>query len=377
LYQQAIEARPDSAGYFWGQLGDALLAQKRPGEAIAAFSKAIQLNPEAHHTYTHLSHALVAQGKPDEAVDVWRQGIESAPKGRSYLRSNLIAHLQAQGKHDQVFDVYRKAIEADSNDVEAYFGIAAGFRRQKKFPEAIAAYHKLISLSPKHPVAYQNLGDTLEAQGNLEEAIEAYYKAIEFAPTGKHLVDGGRNHAAAVYLSIGNVFSKNHHPSAAIPAHRRGLELDPKRMGVAASTNLGMSLAKQNKYDQAIAAYRKAIELDQKRVEAVPRNQLAWLLATCPDAKFRDPAEAVGLAQEAVKLRPSAWPIANTLGVAQHRAGDWKAAIAALEKSMALIKGGNSNDWFFLATAHWQLGDKDKARAWFDRAVQWMDKNQP
>ena len=58
-------------------------------------------------------------------------------------------------------------------------------------------------------------------------------------------------------------------------------------------------------------------------------------------------------------------------------AGDWKAAIAALEKSMELRKGGDSNDWFFLAMAHWQLGEKDKAREWYDRAVQWMDKNQP
>ena len=34
-------------------------------------------------------------------------------------------------------------------------------------------------------------------------------------------------------------------------------------------------------------------------------------------------------------------------------------------------------DWFFLAMAHWQLSEKDKAREFYDRAVQWMDKNQP
>ena len=27
--------------------------------------------------------------------------------------------------------------------------------------------------------------------------------------------------------------------------------------------------------------------------------------------------------------------------------------------------------------AHWQLGEKHKARKWYDRAVAWMDKNQP
>jgi hypothetical protein len=38
---------------------------------------------------------------------------------------------------------------------------------------------------------------------------------------------------------------------------------------------------------------------------------------------------------------------------------------------------GDSYDWFFLAMAHWQLGEEEKARQWFDRAVQWMDKNTP
>ena len=34
-------------------------------------------------------------------------------------------------------------------------------------------------------------------------------------------------------------------------------------------------------------------------------------------------------------------------------------------------------DWFYLAMAHWQLGEKEQARQWYDRAVEWMDKNQP
>jgi hypothetical protein len=40
-------------------------------------------------------------------------------------------------------------------------------------------------------------------------------------------------------------------------------------------------------------------------------------------------------------------------------------------------KGGDAYQWFFLAMAHWQLGQKEKARELYDRAVQWMDKNEP
>jgi tetratricopeptide (TPR) repeat protein len=116
-----------------------------------------------------------------------------------------------------------------------------------------------------------------------------------------------------------------------------------------------------------------------KRAPADPRalNNLAWLLATRPEPAWRDPPRAVELATRAVLLAPKAGSHWNTLGITHCRAGDWKAAVTALEKSRELSKGGNSFDWFFLAMAHWQLGDKEQARTWYDQAVQWMEKNQP
>ncbi len=63
------------------------------------------------------------------------------------------------------------------------------------------------------------------------------------------------------------------------------------------------------------------------------------------------------------------------MGVAHYRAGDWKVAIAALQRSMELREGGDSWDWFLLAMAHEKLGDKEQARKWHDRAIQWMEKN--
>ena len=29
-----------------------------------------------------------------------------------------------------------------------------------------------------------------------------------------------------------------------------------------------------------------------------------------------------------------------------------------------------------MGIAHWKLGEKEKARQWYDRAAEWMDKNQ-
>ena len=44
---------------------------------------------------------------------------------------------------------------------------------------------------------------------------------------------------------------------------------------------------------------------------------------------------------------------------------------------MELSSGGDSRHWFFLGMAHWQIGDKDDARKWYDRAVNGLRKNLP
>jgi uncharacterized protein HemY len=121
--------------------------------------------------------------------------------------------------------------------------------------------------------------------------------------------------------------------------------------------------------------YREVLRLQPEDANA--HNHAAWFLATCPEAKFRDPRRAIELANKAVALGPKEGNFRNTLGVAHYRAGEWKPAMEALKESMDLRKGGNSFEWFFLAMAHWRLGEKDEARQWYDRAVEWMEKNKP
>ena len=75
------------------------------------------------------------------------------------------------------------------------------------------------------------------------------------------------------------------------------------------------------------------------------RNDLAWFLATCAHVQFRDPSEAVKLAQKDVELAPANGGLWNTLEAAHYSAGSWKEAVSALEKSVQLCNGGDSYDW--------------------------------
>jgi eukaryotic-like serine/threonine-protein kinase len=106
-------------------------------------------------------------------------------------------------------------------------------------------------------------------------------------------------------------------------------------------------------------------------------SSLSWTLATCADTKLRNYQRALEMATTVVELdphRPTYW---NTLGVARYRVGDFKGAVEAMNKSMDLQKRGDAYDWFFVAMAQWQLGQKDEARILYAKAVQWMEKDAP
>ena len=138
----------------------------------------------------------------------------------------------------------------------------------------------------------------------------------------------------------------------------------------------GNGHVKAKQWEQAIGVYSEAIALDPKYART--HNDLAWLLATCPETKLRDPPRAPRTGPHQRPADTAGRKRRNTLGVAQYRTGDWKAAIGTLVKSNDLLGGKElSFNAFFLAMSHWQLGNREEAFTWRDQATQWMDKNKP
>jgi tetratricopeptide (TPR) repeat protein len=90
----------------------------------------------------------------------------------------------------------------------------------------------------------------------------------------------------------------------------------------------------------------------------------------------RVPGLAVKLAEQAVRQAPGKAGYWNTLGIARYRAGQWEAAVEALEQAEKLAPGKHLGfNAFFLALCRHQLGDPVKARDEYDRGVRWWEEN--
>jgi len=101
-------------------------------------------------------------------------------------------------------------------------------------------------------------------------------------------------------------------------------------------------------------------------------NTVAWACALAP-AALADLGQAVRLATRAVNAERDRAQFRNTLGAVQYRAKQFQAARANLQESVRLSKGGEPEDWLFLAMVCHLQGDKAEARVWLDKAVRWRD----
>ena len=103
------------------------------------------------------------------------------------------------------------------------------------------------------------------------------------------------------------------------------------------------------------------------------KDTLAWLLATCPDPQCRDAKRAVDLVKTLVERAPQEGSYRSTLGAAYFGTGDYPAAVRALEEAVRLPNGQIVVALYFLAMAHWQLGQKELARNCYHQAVTHME----
>jgi serine/threonine protein kinase/tetratricopeptide (TPR) repeat protein len=357
---------------YWVNHSLGLSFSPKPEEGVGYLRAALALRSDSPQAHIYLAERLTDMGDLDGAIRHCQTAVRLDPN-YIWAHQRLSDLLFSNGRFDEAIEECRACRRIrGKDDAQDLNLIGAALHRKGLLDEAIAEFRKAIQfdLTKDDPDLHWNLGIVLIDKGQLDEAIAENRQAIQIAKSG--LVPEEKN-AAPYHDQIGCILYRKRQLDEAIAEFREAIRLDKDY--ARAHYSIAYPLRDKGLVDEAVAECREAIRLDPYHASA--HNNLAWLLATCPDLQLRNYLQAVESAKKAVQLAPKVRAYRNTLGVALCRIGAWKESIAALAKSMQLSKGGDSFDWFFLAMAYQQLGEKEEARQWYGRAVQWMDKNQP
>jgi cytochrome c-type biogenesis protein CcmH/NrfG len=189
---------------------------------------------------------------------------------------------------------------------------------------SVTLFRRALETTEANCVGSYYLGAALRVSGDLAGATESYRCAIRANPK----FDEAR-------MQLGNVLVLQKEYEEAAVQFDEVLRLNPKRAD--AQCALGSVLATQGKAAGAISAYAASLRLEPD--SPVVLNNLAWLLATCPDAHVRDGAQAVKYAGRACELTHfGATPIVDTLAAAYAEAGRFDEAVSTAQTACALAE---------------------------------------
>jgi tetratricopeptide (TPR) repeat protein len=166
--------------------------------------------------------------------------------------------------------------------------LADAFGRKGQTDEAMVHYEEAIKLQPGYADAYFNRGNILFAEGRIDEAMVDWEKTLQLQPSDAD-----------------------------------------------AHTCLGNALLRRGSLREAISHYETAMGLAPQDFHS--RINIAWVLATSPDASIRDGIKAVEFAQRALELSGGQNPkFLRTLAAAYAESGRFSEAITTAKQARVI-----------------------------------------
>ena len=247
-----------------------------------------------------------------DRVALWSDVIAKSPQLDRGFTNRGVAYQQL-GRYDEAIADHTSAINIKSDRAPSYCDRGIAFQLMKSHDRALADYNKAIQLDRNFAAAFNNRGKLYEQMGRRKIALADYATAIELEP-----------HSAVVYLNRGNVYRALGKGQLAIRDYTKAIELGAS--SYKAYNDRGTVFMLTGKWESAIRDFSDAVAINGK--DAGGHNNLAWILATCPEARFRNGNKAVSHALRATELLGNGNVDAlDTLAAAYAEAGRFDEAV--------------------------------------------------
>jgi tetratricopeptide (TPR) repeat protein len=278
----------------------------QPDEALKDFAQAIRLAPEWPLLYLNRAQVFHGRGQLDvaltdydRAIDLLKKMPPSKPSHRDGPTLALVYCRRGEARYDQFREEEAEAdfAEARRRDPGTTFGYLGDMWLGRKKPErALEAFSQLVRLRPQDACGYIGRGRAKGALGELDQALADFTEAIRLEPGN-----------ASGYGLRGHTYQLQGKSEKAVADYTEILQLHPDHV-----PTLLARAALRAQHRACLDAWgdlEKALALEPEN--PVVCNNLAWLLATCPEDAYRDGKRAVELARKACER--TAWKMPNCL----------------------------------------------------------------
>jgi tetratricopeptide (TPR) repeat protein len=152
------------------------------GEAIAACSRILALNPKSAEAYNNRGNAYDRKGDYDRAISDLDQAIRLDPKNTVVYNNRGYAYT-GKGDYDRAISDLDHAIRLNPKYANAYAGRGYAYYNKGAYDRAISDFDQAIRLNPKLARAYSNRGEAYEAKNDPDHAIADFDQALRLNPS--------------------------------------------------------------------------------------------------------------------------------------------------------------------------------------------------
>jgi tetratricopeptide (TPR) repeat protein len=240
-------------------LGAAYSQLKQPKDAIAAYKRAVDIEPGDLQMMDALAQALVANNQLDEALKQYRQISDADPDNADAL-VHIGEILRRQGKYEEALAQIRKARNADPTSLEAGYNEGLLLDVLGRFDEAAKTYQGMVDKTSHANGAYtdeeknnrgiflERLAGVLIEENKIDEAVDAFQKMIEM----------GGDTAVRGYQEQAEAYREAKQFDKAIEVSRKAVAAQPKNRDL--KLLLASQLADQGHADEGLAMVRSLLD---------------------------------------------------------------------------------------------------------------------
>ncbi|HWF07984.1 MAG TPA: protein kinase [Bryobacteraceae bacterium] len=305
------------------------------GSAVAAFQRAIQLDPSYAMAYAGLSSAYLLQyrssrdqqylerardaaiqalsrnesldsphitlgtiamltGQTEEGIRQLRAALDSDPVNADAYRELANAYVQA-GRPADAEATYNRAIQLRPNFWIGYLDSATFYNNSGRYPEAEKALRTAASLTPDNYLVYRNLGAVEMARGEWADAERSLKQALASRPSG------------SVYSNLGTLYIYAGRYADAVPMLEQAVSLGggDEKHAYLIWGNLGDAYRwTKGREASAAVAYQNAVKLATRQLAVNPKDATLLSQIAVYQAKMGAQQEAKSGIEEALTSAP-------------------------------------------------------------------------